>query len=66
MRKGDTLTPISVMIVNVKNGNCNFLRGPLVKTLEKSRDDGHIIDETVSTREGGSCVVTRGTAGWLT
>jgi len=50
------------MIVDVKNGNCDFLRRPLVEALEKTRGDGHIIDKTVSTREGGSCVVTRGTA----
>jgi hypothetical protein len=66
MQKVDTLTPISVMIVNVKNGNCDFLRRPLVEALKKSRGNGHIIDETVSTGEGASCVMTRGTAGCLT
>jgi hypothetical protein len=65
-RKVDTLTPISVVIVNVKNGNFHFLLGPLVEALKKSRGDGHIIDETVSPGKGGSCVMTRGTAGWLT
>jgi len=51
-----------MMIVNVKNGDGEFICRPLVETLKKSCGDGHIVDETVSTGEGGSCVVTRGAA----
>ena len=61
-----TLTPISVMIVNVKDGDWKFIIcGLLIEALEKSCGNGYVINETVSTREGGSRVVTRGTAGWL-
>ena len=54
------LASVSVVVVDIKDGNWNALSRFRTQTLQKSRSDGYIVDEAVSTTERSPRVMT----GW--
>jgi hypothetical protein len=56
------LASVSVVIVDVEDGNWNTLStlSPRTQTLQKSRSDGYIVYEAISTAERSPRVMT----GW--
>ncbi len=56
------LASVSVVIVDIKDGNWNTHSKFRTQTLQKSRGHGSVIDETVSATERRSRVMTGWTA----
>ena len=57
---GKGLASVSVVIVDIEDGDAKSLRLGRKQALQKSRGDGYVVDEAVSTAERGPRMV----AGW--